>query len=311
MANNNSQDYLKRILGEANKTYADMPDKVMLMARELVKVMSEHAIRKLPQTGTGTDIYDTRAYRYGDDPKRINAKLSARHRRPWIVEHQAEIRQHVFLWRKGHGTMTIPYDKNPDRFTKKEYAEVVLLATSMVLAGSEDKVGVLDGQGIYRNGAAQHIAQQFMNVNILSGDTPVIQRYLPTGSNVILISDFCVNYDNMKAEKEKIEQDLKALSGRGIQGAICMLLDPEDVDFPYQGNVRFNGQDQNRHEFEKAESLRQEFQSKMHDHIDWVKRVARGSGYDFMPQIIDQKPINLLLRLFAVPVTAPAPELHL
>lgn len=302
--NDGHLDRLTKLLGAADETYAALPPKVLLEIEEVAKSMPEYGPRRLFRTGPGTEVYDTRAFREGDDRRTINARLSARRGYEIVTERQAENRQPVFLWRKGTGSTTVKYEpSNPERLTKKEYLDVVMLASAMSVTSAEDRVGVLDHGGLYTGPAGVlNVTNQFFDVNIVTGNLPVIGRQLPVGSTVILGSDFFDAPDN----QARLADALQAIKSLGVNGVICMVIDPEEADFTFQGHTRFKGlQGELDYQAGKSEALQESFKREMHRHIKWVENVANTLGYKFILQRTDTKPADLALKIFGM-----APDSH-
>lgn len=302
-------DNIVDILAKADETYAAIPHDAKLALEKVVSGMPEFGPRKLRQKGPGYEFYEARPFREGvDDPRMLSARLSARHGRRIAVERQAEKRQPVFLWRKGYGSTTISYD--PSRWTKKNYMEIALLACAMSITKNEDMIGALEGEKTFRSGsAATKIASQFYDVNVIPGNMPVINRKVPVDSTAILMSDFFARPEE-QAEMEKAFDDL---AGRGINGTVCMVVDPAEVDFDiFKGHTRFHGkQGEKVYDAKKADALRPEFNKAVNKYIDWVENLARSNGYNFILQRTDEDPRDLVLKIFGVSPEGPAPALKL
>lgn len=304
-----STDNLAKILALSDETYANIPPEVLLAVDEITKNLPEFGPRKLREKGPGAEFYEARPYREGfDDPRMVNARLSARHGRPIVAEKQAENRQPVFFWRKGHGTTEVVYEGS--EFTKKQYMEIALLACAKKIVSKEDMIGVLDGDKTFGGASAVgSVASQFFDVNVIKGNMPVIGRKVPVGSTVILMSDFFAH----PAEQAEMARAVDQLRGLGVNGRICMVLDPAEIDFdPFKGHVRFNGKEgEKSYVSEKAEALKQEFNAKMNKYIEWVENLAQSNGYEFILQRTDKPPLELVLKIFGIDPESPAPKLQL
>lgn len=303
------ENNLIKILAAADDTYANIPPEAILLIDEIANDLPEYGPRKMRKKGPGSEFYDAREFREGFDERRmINAKLSARHMRDIVVELQAENRQPVFFWRKGYGTTTVEYDQS--RWNKKQYLEVAFLAAAKAIAYREDMIGVLDGEGTYRGASGVgSVVSQFYDVNIITGNLPIIGRKIPVGSTVILGSDFFARPDEQDAMVDALDQ----LTGLGVNGRLCMVLDPAEIDFDqFKGHVRFNGKEgEAAYISEKAEALKREFNTKMNNYIEWVKDLAQSNGYEFILQRTDEPPLNLVLKIFGINPEGPAPSLKL
>lgn len=300
-SDNAANDNLSDVLADVDNTYANLPARMRLQIEKISKGMAEFGPRKLNRHGLGTEFFEAREYRPGiDERKSINARMSAKAQKEIVVEKEAEIRQHFYLWRKGYGSMDFASD--PDLWTKKEAAEIMLLAFAKHLAKNEELIGVLDRKGTYRGGkASNNIAAHLQDVNIITGDMPNINRKLPMNSTVVLFSDFYT-------DPKEIVQSLEQLQGQGLRGFMVMTLDPQELEFnAYEGHTRFRGlEGEGTHVFKKAQSVRHEYQEKIGKHIEWLRGLAQHKGYEFIIQRTDKPLHHSLLQIYGVNPHAPA-----
>lgn len=301
-------DRLVKTLEMVDETYSGIPPDAILLMGEIARFLNDLGKHKLPQKGQGTDYYDARPYRHGDDPRLISGRISRRLGKSMVVERQDETRQPTFIWRKGNGSTTIHYDKG--RLSKKEYLDVAFLALAKSLATGDDKVGVLDGHGLYSGGSATgRVAAQFFGVNIITGNVPLIGRKIPLNSNVILGSDFFAKAE----DQEEIIRAVGQLAERGVNGHICMVIDPVELDLRnVTGNKRFIGREgQTPFTKNKVQSIAPRFNEMMNKHIEWVRQLAHSNGFKFTLQRMDTEPLDLVLKIYGLNPGNPAPELHL
>lgn len=286
---------LFNILAQADKTFAYLPINLRLEIEKVSQGLAEFGPRKLRRRGIGTEFYEARDFRReSDDPRKINARLSARAGRPIMVEKEAEIRQHFYLWRDGSGSMD--FKSEDGLYTKKETAEIMMLALAKHLAKNEEMIGLVDGQGSYRGGRAPDaMAQQLDQVTVVAGDWPALHRKFPRHSTVVLFSDFFIGADALR-------ENLQHLSSRSLDGYLVMVLDPQELDFDFKGNIEFEGfegegvQDPG----DKAESLRAAYQKEMKKEIEDVRNVAQEKGFTFILQRSDKPPVEGLLELYGL-----------
>lgn len=275
-------DSLYNLLASVDKTYSKLPINLRLEVEKISQGLTEFGPRKLRRSGSGTEFFESRAYRPDvDDPRKINARLSARAGKPVVVEKEAEIRQHFYLWRDA--TPSMDWGSDQKKFSKKQAAEVMLLAFAKHLAKNEELIGILDGHGTYRGGKApESLAHQMVDVSILTGSMPQVGRKLPMYSTVVMFSDFLMDRDD-------IIKGMGQLTGLGLRGYMVMVLDPQELEFEYKGHVEFEGlEGEGKQKFERAEAMKNEYQHKIHDHIEWVEELCRSKGFTLILQRTDQ-----------------------
>jgi uncharacterized protein (DUF58 family) len=293
-------DTFLNILQGVDKTYSNLPLRMKMDIERISSSLTEFGPRRMRRAGLGSEFFESRDYRPGvDELRKINARLSGRAGRPVVVEKEAEVPHHFYLWRDS--TPSMHYTSKTDLYTKKQASEVMLLAFAKHLARNEEQIGIIDAQGVYRGArAAQSLANQLLGVNVAAGDMPVIGRRLPENSTAVLFSDFLV-------EKDVLVKNLSQLGGLGLNGCMVMVLDPQEIDFRFKGHAEFKGlEGEGTKAFKKAESMRAAYQEKMRAHINDVEKICRMKGFRFIIQRTDQPLHNGLLAIYGLTPNAPA-----
>ena len=294
--NGRKPDSLYGLLASADATYAMLPQNLRLEIEKISRGLSEFGPRKLRRPGIGTEFFEARQYRPGVDNKQPNAKLSARAGKPIVVENEAEIRQHFYLWRDPSPSTN--YASRKDLFTVKQAEEVMLLAFAKHLARNEEMIGILDRDGQYRGGKApEWLGQQLLgaDVTIVTGDMPRVSRPLPRNSTVALFSDFLM-------KPEDLIKGLDSLNGIGLRGFLVMVLDPEEIEFKnFKGHRKFEGlEGEGTISFKKAESVQSAYQTAMRERIAWLQKLADAKGFQFILQRTDEPLHKGLLEIYGL-----------
>jgi len=308
LGNGNSKlDTFFHLLAGVDETYRKIPMNMRLEIEKISQGLSEFGPRKLHRRGAGTEFFESRDFRPDvDEARRINARLSARAGRPIVIEKEAEIRQHFYLWRDS--TKSMDYTSGKARYNKKQSAEIMLLAFAKHLARNEELIGILDGRGVYRGGkASEQLAHQMMNVTIMGGDMPVVARKLPQHSTVVLFGDFLMNPDDLAKR-------LGNLNGLGLTGYMVMVLDPQEIDFKFKGHMEFDGMEgEGKKAFKKTETMQALYQEKMLAHIDSLQKLCVAKSFKFILQRTDEPLHGGLMAIDGlspkVPARAPSPQI--
>jgi uncharacterized protein (DUF58 family) len=299
MAQPNKMDSLYTVLTGVDKTYNKLPLNLRLQIEKISQGLSEYGPRKLQRRGVGTEFFESRDFRPdSDEPRNINARLSGRAGKPIVVEKEAEIRQHFYLWRDPSYSMD--YSSSKNLVTKKQAGEIMLLALAKHLARNEELIGILDRKGTYRGGKASETLANHLDVNIVTGTMPVVGRKLPANSTAILFSDFLMDRDTLM-------RGMSELTGTGLKGYLIMTLDPQEIDFKYKGHVEFNGlEGEGKERFKKAESMRSAYQDKMREHMDWLETMCKAKGFTLILQRTDEPLHNALMKIYGLHPNVPA-----
>lgn len=296
MANDTGIESINKVLSYADRTYSKLPNRMKLQIEEIVRGLAQFGPRNLPRKGIGMEFLEPRDYHPDkDEIKDINPRMSARAGKKIVLEKEAEVRQHFYLWRKGSGTMN--FSSEPKQLsTKKEAAEVMLLALAKHLAQNEESIGVLDKKGTYAGGRVPgKVAHHLLDVNIITGDVPDLHRKLPKNSTVVLFSDFY-------GDPKELVESLDRLTGQSLRGYMIMTLDPQELEFnKYKDRTKFNGlSGEASKKFGKAEALRESYQHRMNQYINWVEKLATDKGFELIIQRTDQPLSNALLQIYGL-----------
>jgi uncharacterized protein (DUF58 family) len=281
------------LLAQADDTYAELPPELRLEIERLANCLMDAGLRRLRQKGRGFEIFGTHEYRKGDPARDINPRLTARKRKPIVIEWQKKIPHHFYLWRSA--TPLMKYASS-DLHTKKQAAEIMLLALAKHLAKNEELIGILDQKGVYRhaqefNSAAENLA----DVSVITGDMPSLSRKLPRNSTAVLFSDFWMDPDTLTS-------NLDNLTGTDLNGFMVMVLDPQELEFDFRGSIEFNAPgEKDTVNLKKAESLRDKYKSSMNRHINDIKQICENKGFTFIMQRTDKPLHHALLKIYGLP----------
>lgn len=262
------------LMAAVNKAYSALPSNMQLAVDKITNGLSEFGPRNLGYRGIGSEFLQPRDYRPGIDERRdINARLSARAGRKIVTEKEAEIRQRIYLCVDESNRMD--YASQEGTFTKKESSEIMCTALAKHLTKNDDLVEFLD-------------SKNFPQQN---------RKFLPN-STVILFSDFLI-------EPRELSEELHKLSAVGLNGFLVMVMDPQEVDFNFEGFYEFEGMDNDLivDPGDRAENLREEYRKEIRNHIEEVEKTARDKGFRFIFQRTDSPLYEGIMQIYGMPVS--------
>lgn len=298
MTNNKSGrlDDLFNVLAHADDTYNNLPTNVALEIEDIAQSLPEYGPRLLSRRGIGTEFFESRDFRPDtDDPHKINARLSGRAGRPIMVEKEAEISQHVYMWRDPSESMN--YASDNAKHSKKQAAEIMLLALTKHLSKNDERIGIIDTGKAFKGGKAAEWVSTGMTeaTNVVTGhNMPVLPDKIPPQSTAVLFSDFMM-------EPKEIEDSLNQLSGHGLRGFFILVLDPQELDFDFKGHIEFQGMEGEASAvFKRAESVRDKYHEAMRTHIRWLQDTCGARGFQLIIQRTDQPLHEGLLAVYGL-----------
>lgn len=303
---------------EAESVAGTLPD-IDLEARKLAGIIQ--GLRDRNVVGRGSQFHSFEHFRNGyDDPSRIDWRSSARltdregNEMHVIRQREREVTQMLYLWRDGSESMNFKAPKAlfPEQppFTKKQAAEILLLATAYLAARSSERFTLL-GSDLRMSGnrhGVDRILQELGMDDAGSQDLPKLpsHRGKPLGKNshVFIFSDFL-------SPIEEIRAMIKSMHTAGIKVHLVQILDPAEIEFRYKKHVRFKDMEGAfSHTMKKAESAKSEVEQIVQNHIRQVaEMVRRVPGWSFTTYVTDQPLTHALLPLYGIkPNRAPAPK---
>lgn len=222
--------------------------------------------------GRGTEFWQFRPYTAGDDAARIAWRPSARYRQPLTKEHEDAVPSSLTLWVDRRPTMGFTTTAR----TKQHQADVMALAWGWAMARQGDWLISLQG-GPHQRYHDILAMEQDLDKQVLFSQGP-----LPPADKVLLCSDFLYPEETLMALFSLIRAD-------DVQ--VCMLYDPAEVSFPYQGPIRFHDlAGQGDRLIEDAEALRLVYQARYAEHLQTLNALITQRGWT-MTRHSTEKPL--------------------
>ncbi|MDY0240771.1 MAG: DUF58 domain-containing protein [Rhodospirillaceae bacterium] len=242
------------------------------------------------RSGAGDDFWQFRPYRPGDPAAAVDWRQSGKSDRLYVRENEWTAAETVWLWVDDSASMRWrSVTRLPE---KKQRAHVIALALAFLLIEAGERVGVLgqdetpvsDRAGIARLAA--------MLTAPADGEAP--PREVPRErGHLVLFSDFL-------SPEDDVDPWLQGLSGRGAKGHLVQILDPAEIDFPYQGRVLFSGlEGEPAYRSERAEDLAHAYTARLAALQDRLAGQARHLGWSVDAARTDEAAQAALIRLHA------------
>ncbi len=248
--------------------------------------------------GTGMEFSQYRSYEPGDELGRIDWKLFARSDRYYVREAEKESETNVFLLLDTTGSMSLQSHNGP--WNKLDYGKA-LVATLAYLAerqgdnvallnlaqGAEDFLAPSKGQRHFHRLLAQlagfKSAGGFADIKWLNSFIASLSK----PSLVIVVSDFYQRNDELMTF-------IKAINvGRGELATIALECDDE-LDFPYQGPIRFKDLESGEELLAPAKQVKDHYLQALLHYRAELKADLLGLGVAHYPMNID-KPMDMAL----------------
>lgn len=265
----------------------------LLVAAERVAQTVAQGVHGRRRSGIGETFWQFRPYQPGDSPQRIDWRQTAKGQTVYIREQEWSAAQTVWLWRDASPSMR--YRSPLATTSKRERADLLLLAVASLLGRAGERVALIGGDGPPATG---HVDLSRIAVTLeraaaadrdgLPDDVPV-----PAHAELVLLSDFLMPLETMDGL-------IGGLARRDVRGHLLQVLDPAEETLPFQGRVRFLGlEGEDDTLVPRVESIRPAYVQRLQAHRAGLSELARAAGWSFAVHHTDRPPTAALLTLHA------------
>ncbi len=234
-------------------------------------MLGEHGRRR---AGSGDEFWQYRPAHQGDSARMIDWRRSARSDAHFVREREWQAAQSVTLWVDPSKSMAFTGSKG--RVAKSDRARLLALALAVLLLRGGERVG-LAGLMQPRSGRTQIVKlAERLGSSEATGDygAPAVDGMVSHGRAVFL-SDFL-------GDLAGVEAALARASDRGVKGALLMVLDPAEEEFPFDGRTIFESMGGSlSHETKKAGELRDRYLARLAERKDRLTALGRAVGWHF------------------------------
>lgn len=265
----------------------------LLVAAERVASTVAQGVHGRRRVGLGETFWQFRRYQPGDAPQMIDWRQSAKTQPVFVRENEWEAAQSVWLWRDRSGSME--YRSTPELPTKRERADLLLLATAVLLIRGGERVALLNS-GV-RPDHGKHTLNRLANLLSDPAATPRADGLprvepLPRHAQVVLFGD-------LLSPLSEIHATVSGLSGRGLRGHLLQVLDPAEETLPFDGRVEFAGfEGEDEVLVPRVEAVRAAYLERLRAQQEGLAALARAAGWSFAVHRTDRPPQTALLALW-------------
>src|SRR5580700_1595200 len=258
-----------------------------LRARLVVEGLMAGMLRS-PYQGISVEFAQHRQYVPGDDIRHVDWKVFAKTDKVYLKQYLEETNLHLICVvdaseSMGYGSV----NDGTNTCTKYDHATAIAAALSYLAIQQQDSVGLAifdsDLKRYFKpsNSPAQWktITHELLVVPRLkkTGTGKVLDQLaekLTHRSLVVILSDF---FD----EIESIQQGLRHLRYRKHEVMTFQILDPMEIEFPFDDVTLFKGLEGTGELLTEPQSLRQGYLAELSAFTDQLKKMCRGMHIDF------------------------------
>ncbi|RLS37998.1 MAG: DUF58 domain-containing protein [Planctomycetota bacterium] len=287
------------------------PDQLMrlsgleLQARAIVEgaMSGQH---RSPARGVSVEFAEHRQYAAGDDLRHVDWKVFGRRDRFYVRQYEMEsdLICHLLV----DTTESMSYQSEKSSVTKLEYARWLAAATGFVITQQQDLISLSSIDQSLRmlvppGGRMAHwhnVVPELEKLEALASqkgdqsETPfqtALEQFAEQSQRravVVVISD-CLR------PMEEIVSGMRALRSRKHDVLLLHLLDPAELEFPFEGPVLFQGLEALGEQLVETRSLQAAYQAEARIFCESLERECRDIHADYS-RVLTTEPVDLALR---------------
>lgn len=281
---------LHRNLAEGERLAGKLPG--LLLEAEKVAHTFMKGVHGRRRVGQGESFWQFRPFQPGDQRRDIDWRQSAKRDAAFVRQMEWEASQTLWLYRDATESMNYRGYKNLP--TKKDYAEILLLALGIVTLSGGEQVSLLgtDLAPQTNYNAIQRIYEYLSEQkNLVEAGRPVNAR-----SEIVIISDFYYPIAQLAAFCQK-------LTLRGVRGTLVQVYDPSEKSLPFKGRMKFYDIENGGTppvDIPQVEAVAEEYARRFIKHQEDLQDLARSMGWKFFHSMTSDRHETVLSRLYDV-----------
>jgi len=255
-----------------------------------------NGLHRSPYHGFSVEFTEYRQYSPGDDTRYLDWRLYARSDRYYLkkFEDETNLRCHLLVDQSrsmNYGTLG---------YTKSDYARTLAATLAWFLNGQGDAVGLFTFAERVRDYLpARHRhghLRQLMHAleNEAEGSATNLGEPLRRVAELARKRGLIVLISDLLAPVNELESNLARLTAAGHEVVIFQILDPNEVAFDFNRAMLFQDVESEKDIYLDPETVRAEYQRKLHIHGLGVETICRKLGFAFH-RVVTNEPMDVAL----------------
>ncbi|QDU29179.1 VWA domain containing CoxE-like protein [Anatilimnocola aggregata] len=266
-----------------------------LRARQVVQGFLS-GMHRSPYHGFSVEFTEYRQYTPGDDPRYLDWRLYARSDRYYLKRFEDETNLRCYLLvdlSRSMAYSSLSYDK-------ATYAKTAAATIAYFLSLQRDAAGLVTFDDRIREYLPArfrpgHLHRLFVALErATAGENTDLKAPLEQVAKTARKRGLVVLLSDLLAPAESLERELGYLRTQGHEVAVLRILDPAEIDFPFQDAAMFLDVETGRELYIDPEQARQQYQAKFTAHAAALKEICQRLGIDLY-DLPTNKPLELAL----------------
>jgi uncharacterized protein (DUF58 family) len=238
-------------------------------------------LHRSPFLGRTMDFAEYRAYNPGDDIRQIDWKLYSRSDRFYVKEYEGDTNTNLLLLLDVSKSM----DFGTGALTKLDYARYLVACLAYFSQRQRDRVGLVAFDHrvvVHVPPAAKHYQVALHTLEKLEpgGHSDLVPPLIEVAQHarrrglLVMVSDF---YDT----PERVVEAVRGFKTRGHDVILFHVLDPAEIDLPYDEPVDFLDLESGDRVSVVPDSLREQYRRLVQEHVEELRRRFTQLGIDY------------------------------
>ncbi len=248
----------------------------------------EHAQRKI---GPGEKFWQFREYAPQDRPQDIDWRQSGKTDRLFIRQKERQLPQTALFW--ACAAKSMDYSSSSQIPAKRVSAKILVLALAIMMTRAGERVGMLESAQVGRSDAALENIGEIMISGKNSESLPhAAPARAHKNASVLLAGDFL-------SPPGPVDHAFKNLAARAGGGFVIQILDPAEIELPWNGRAIFEEPGTQRREIaQNVTSIREAYKKRIRDHIAAIEKVSRDCGWHYILHRTDRPYEETLMKIW-------------
>ena len=240
-------------------------------------------MHRSPYFGQSVEFLQHREYAPGDDPRYVDWKVWAKQDRLYVKQFEEDTNLRCTLMVDASASMR--YGSGP--MDKYEYAATIAVSLAYLVLRQQDAVGCMSFDEVPRDVVPQRTRRNHLDAIIQglsvpnpSNGTDLYQilhsaaETYPRRGMMVLVSD-------LLSDREQLFRGLRLLRSRGHDVMVFHILDDDELDFPFNGPVQFDGLEQPNWLRCNPRALREGYLAALGSYLEEVRRGCVRHNVDY------------------------------
>jgi uncharacterized protein (DUF58 family) len=269
-----------------------------LIAREVVEGV-RIGMHKSPLRGFSTEFAYHRPYVAGDPLRRLDWRVYARTERYYLKQYEAEtdFTAHLLL----DASSSMHYGSGS--VSKLEYAKYLSASLAHLIVSQRDTVGL----GVF-DGELRHYIEPSSSLSVVGNIAGILEKVepLPRTDIARLLHEFAgrikrrgfvILFSDLFDHLDEFIKGLDHLRFCGHNLVVFHTLDPYELNFPFDGSVKFKGLEDLSEILTRPKRIRDAYLEELRKFLQQVKGACERSQVDYV--LVDtSKPVDMVLTAY-------------